>query len=130
DAGIEVGRDVDPYRAACIVSGTGGLATLEAEGIARVQKGRLGVSPYLLPGMLPNMGAARIAIKYDMRGYSSSIATACAAGAQSIGEAVRLLRSDEADVVVCGCSEAPLFPTLADTFGNARALARGWDDPT
>jgi 3-oxoacyl-[acyl-carrier-protein] synthase II len=79
--------------------------------------------------MLPNMGAARVAIKYGIRGYSSSIGTACAAGAQSVGEALRLLRADEADVVVCGCSEAPLFPTLADTFGNARALARGWADP-
>jgi 3-oxoacyl-[acyl-carrier-protein] synthase II len=88
------------------------------------------VSPYLLPGMLPNMGSARVAIKHGIRGYSSSIGTACAAGAQSIGEGIRLIRSGEADVVVCGCSEAPLFPTLADTFGNARALARGWDDPT
>ena len=130
DAHIEVGRDVDPYRVAVIVSGTGGLATLEAQVITRVHKGRLGVSPYLLPGMLPNMGAARIAIKYGMRGYSSSIGTACAAGAQSIGEAVRLLRAGEADVVLAGCSEAPLFPTLVDTFGNARALARGWEDPT
>jgi 3-oxoacyl-[acyl-carrier-protein] synthase II len=43
---------------------------------------------------------------------------------------VRLIRSGEADVVVCGASEAPLFPTFAETFGNARALARGWDDPT
>jgi len=131
DAGLVVGRDVDPFRIAVIVSGTGGLATLEAQVITRTQRGRLGVSPYLLPGMLPNMGAARIAIKYGIRGYSSSIGTACAAGAQSIGEATRLLRCGEADVVVCGCSEAPLFPTLADTFGNARALARGWgDDPT
>ena len=131
DAGIEVGRDVDPYRIAVIISGTGGLATLESQVIIRTQRGRLGVSPYMLPGMLPNMGAARVAIKYGIRGYSSSIGTACAAGAQSIGEAVRILRADEADVVVCGCSEAPLFPTLADTFGNARALARGWaDDPT
>jgi 3-oxoacyl-[acyl-carrier-protein] synthase II len=130
DAGLEVGRDVDPYRVACIVSGTGGLATLEAQVVTRTAKGRLGVSPYLLPGMLPNMGGARIAIKYNLRGYSSSIATACAAGAQSIGEAVRLLRAGEADVVVCGCSEAPLFPTLADTFTNARALAKGWEDPT
>jgi 3-oxoacyl-[acyl-carrier-protein] synthase II len=131
DAGLEVGRDVDPYRIAVIVSGTGGLATLEEQVIIRTQRGRLGVSPYMLPGMLPNMGAARVAIKYGIRGYSSSIATACAAGAQSIGEGVRLLRSGEADVVVCGCSEAPLFPTLADTFGNARALARGWgEDPT
>jgi 3-oxoacyl-[acyl-carrier-protein] synthase II len=130
DAGIEVGRDVDPYRIAVIVSGTGGLATLDAQAVLRSQKGRLGVSPYLLPGMLPNMGAARVAMRHGIRGYSSSIGTACAAGAQSIGEGVRLLRAGEADVVVCGCSEAPLFPTLADTFGNARALARGWADPT
>ncbi|MFC1415658.1 beta-ketoacyl-[acyl-carrier-protein] synthase family protein [Streptacidiphilus cavernicola] len=131
DAGIEVGRDVDPYRIGVILSGTGGLATLEAQVVVRTQRGRLGVSPYLLPGMLPNMGAARVAIRYGIRGYSSSIGTACAAGAQSVGEGLRLLRADEADVVVCGCSEAPLFPTLADTFGNARALARGWaDDPT
>ena len=130
DADLVVGRDVDPYRAGAIVSGTGGLALLEAQVVIRTQKGRLGVSPYLLPGMLPNMGAARIAIKYGIRGYTSSIGTACAAGAQSIGEALRLLRSGEADAVVCGCSEAPLFPTLADTFGNARALARGWADPT
>lgn len=130
DAGIVVGRDVDPFRAAAIVSGTGGLATLEAQVVARTVKGRLGVSPYLLPGMLPNMGTARIAIKHGIMGYTSSIGTACAAGAQSIGEGIRLLRAGEADVVVCGCSEAPLFPTLADTFGNARALARNWADPT
>ncbi|MFC9328927.1 beta-ketoacyl-[acyl-carrier-protein] synthase family protein [Kitasatospora sp. NPDC057015] len=131
DAGIEVGRDVDPYRIGVILSGNGGLATLEAQVLVRAARGRLGVSPYLLPAMLPNMSAARVAIRHGIRGYSSAISTACAAGAQSVGEGLRLLRADEADVVVVGCSEAPLFPTLADTFGNARALARGWsDDPT
>jgi 3-oxoacyl-[acyl-carrier-protein] synthase II len=130
DAGIVVGRDVDPFRIAVIVSSTGGLETLESQVVDRAQRGRVGVSPYLLPGMLPNMGAARIAIAYGIRGYSSSISTACAAGAQSIGEAARLLRCGGADVVVCGCSEAPLFATLVDTFTNARALARGWaQDP-
>ena len=130
DADFEVGRDADPYRVAVILSGTGGLATLEAQVVLRTVKGRLGVSPYLLPGMLPNMGAARIAIKYGIQGFVSSSGTACAAGGQAIGEALRLLRADEADVVLAGCSEAPLFPTLADTFGNARALARGWaEDP-
>ncbi|WP_254898068.1 beta-ketoacyl synthase [Kitasatospora sp. NA04385] len=131
DAGIEVGRDVDPYRIGVILSGNGGLATLEGQVVLRTERGRLGVSPYLLPAMLPNMSAARVAIRHGIRGYSSSISTACAAGAQSVGEGLRLLRADEADVVVVGCSEAPLFPTLVDTFGNARALARGWvDDPT
>jgi 3-oxoacyl-[acyl-carrier-protein] synthase II len=128
DAGLVPGENVDPYRVATIINSTGGLSTLSEQVLLRAQKGRFGVSPYLLPGMLPNMGAARVAIKYGLRGYSTSHATACAAGAQAIGEALRLIRVGEADVVVCGTSEAPLFPLLADTFTNARALARGWAD--
>jgi 3-oxoacyl-[acyl-carrier-protein] synthase II len=76
------------------------------------------------------MGSAYIAIKHGIQGYSSTIGTACAAGAQAIGEGLRLIRSGEADVVLCGCSEAQLFPTLYDAFGNAWALAHGWADPT
>lgn len=129
DAGLVVGRDVDPCRVGVIVSGVGGLATLEASALERGRRGRVAVSPYLLAAMLPGMGAAYIAIKHGIRGYSSSIATACAAGAQSVGEGARLIGAGEADVVICGSSEAHLFPTLADSFGNAWALARGWDDP-
>ncbi len=129
DAGIEIGRDVDPSRTAVIVGGVGGMATLETQVLARAERGRAAVSPYLLTGILPNMPAARIAIRFGIRGYTSSIGTACASGAQAVADAVRLIRSGEADVVVCGASEAPLFPTFAETFGNARALARGWDDP-
>ncbi|WP_018783938.1 beta-ketoacyl synthase [Micromonospora sp. CNB394] len=129
DAGLRVGHDVDPYRVAAIVSGVGGLSTLEEQVLGRAGRGRFGVSPYMLPGTLPNMGAARIAIKFGIHGYTSSIGTACAAGAQSVGEALRILRAGEADVVLAGCAEAPLFPTFADAFGNARALARGWADP-
>ena len=74
------------------------------------ERGRPAVSPYLLPGMLPNMAAARIAIEYGIRGYSSSICTACASGAQSIAEALRLIRGGEADVVVCGGQRGPAVP--------------------
>ncbi|MFG1891465.1 beta-ketoacyl-[acyl-carrier-protein] synthase family protein [Micromonospora sp. NPDC049051] len=130
DAGIEVGRDVDPGRVGVIVGGVGGMATLEAQVLARAERGRAAVSPYLLTGILPNMPSARIAIRYGIRGYTSSVGTACASGAQSVADALRLIRAGEADVVLCGASEAPLFPTFADTFGNARALARGWADPT
>jgi 3-oxoacyl-[acyl-carrier-protein] synthase II len=130
DAGIEVGRDVDPHRIGVVVGGVGGMATLEAQVLARGDRGRTAVSPYLLTGILPNMPAARIAIAHGIRGYSSSIGTACASGAQAVADGLRLIRSGDADVVVCGASEAPLFPTFADTFGNARALARRWADPT
>lgn len=130
DAGIEVGRDVAPERAAVIVGGVGGMATLESQVLTRAARGRAGVNPYLLTGILPNMPSARIAIRHGIRGYSSSVGTACASGVQAVADAVRLIEAGEADVVLCGASEAPLFPTFADTFGNARALARGWADPT
>ncbi|TDU90940.1 3-oxoacyl-[acyl-carrier-protein] synthase II [Kribbella voronezhensis] len=130
DAGLVVGENVDPERIGIIVGGVGGMATLEQQVVTRVERGRASVSPYLLTGILPNMPAARVAIRFGLRGYTSSVGTACASGAQAIADAVRLIRCGEADVVICGASEAPLFPTFAETFGNARALARGWDDPT
>ena len=130
DAGIEAGRDVDPRRIAVVVStGGGGLETYEQQAGRRGERGRAGVSPYLLPGMLANMAAARIAIKHGIRGYSSCIATACAAGAQSIAEAYRLIHAGDADVVVCGGTDAPLHPTVIAAFANARALAEDWADP-
>ena len=96
--------------------------TLEAQAVARAQRGRAAVSPYLLTGILPNMPAARIAIAHGIRGYASSVGTACASGAQAIADAVRLIRAGEADVVLAGASEAPLFPTFADTFAWPRAM--------
>jgi 3-oxoacyl-[acyl-carrier-protein] synthase II len=130
DAGLTVGGNVDPDRIGVIVGGVGGMATLERQVLARAERGRAAISPYLLTGVLPNMPAARVAIRFGLRGYTSAVGTACASGAQAIADAVRLIRCGEADVVLCGASEAPLFPTFAETFANARALARGWDDPT
>jgi 3-oxoacyl-[acyl-carrier-protein] synthase II len=131
DAGLEVGRDVDPYRVAVIAAtGGGGLQTFEEYSHARFERGRAAVSPYLLPGMLSNMATARIAIKHGIRGFSSAIVTACAAGAQAIAEAYRLIGEGSADVVICGGTESPLHPTIVAAFGNARALASGWADPT
>ena len=131
DAKLEVGPDVDPERVAVVVStGAGGFKTYEDYARDRADRGRPAVSPYLLPGMLSNMAAARIAIKYGIRGYSSAPVTACAAGAHAVAEAVRLIRAGDADVVICGAGEASLHPTIAAAFANARALARNWTDPT
>ncbi len=129
DSGLKIGQDVDPDRVACVISATGGLATLSQQVLRNAEKSHLAVSPYLLPGALPNMAAARVAIAHGIRGYSASIATACASGAQAVAEALRLLRAGEADAVVCGCAEALLFDTFAATFTTARALARGWSEP-
>jgi 3-oxoacyl-[acyl-carrier-protein] synthase II len=127
DAGVQVGRDVAADRIGVILGGVGGMATLERQVLQRSVRGRVAVSPYLLTGILPNMPSARIAIEHGIRGYSSSVGTACASGAQAIADGLRLIRCGELDMVLCGASEAPLFATFAETFGNARALARGWD---
>jgi 3-oxoacyl-[acyl-carrier-protein] synthase II len=130
DAGIVVGRDVDPGRAAVVVgNGFGGLTTFEAQVQAYQRRGHTAVHPYLLGGMLPNMAAARVAIKHGIGGFSSTVATACSSGAYAVAEALRLIRDGLADLVVCGGAEAPLLATIATTFRNARALAGGWEDP-
>ncbi|WP_035795001.1 beta-ketoacyl-[acyl-carrier-protein] synthase family protein [Kitasatospora mediocidica] len=130
DAGLVVGRDVDARRTAVVLAtGGGGLETFEQQSHRRLERGRPGVSPYLLPGMLSNMATARVAIKHGIRGYSTTIVTACAAGAQAVAEGLRLIRAGDADVVVCGGTESSLHPTIAASFTNARALAQGWDDP-
>jgi len=130
DAGLRVGEDVDPARAAVVLgNGFGGLTIFESQVLGYHERGRTAVHPYLLGGMLPNMGAARLAIKYGIRGFTSTVATACSSGAYAVAEALRLIRDGLADVVVCGGSEAPLLPTIATTFRNARALAGDWADP-
>ncbi|MFE1321029.1 beta-ketoacyl-[acyl-carrier-protein] synthase family protein [Kitasatospora phosalacinea] len=131
DAGLVVGRDADARRTAVVLgTGGGGLETYEEQASRRQERGRPGVSPYLLPGMLSNMATARIAIKHGIRGFSTAIVTACAAGAQAVAEGLRLIRAGDADVVVCGGTDASLHPTIVSAFTNARALSQGWDDPT
>ncbi|MFE9425645.1 beta-ketoacyl-[acyl-carrier-protein] synthase family protein [Kitasatospora sp. NPDC006697] len=130
DAGLLVGRDVDARRTAVVLgTGGGGLETYEQQARRRQERGRPAVNPYLLPGMLSNMATARVAIKHGIRGFSSAIVTACAAGAQSVAEGLRLIRAGDAEVVVCGGTDASLHPTIVAAFANARALSHGWDDP-
>jgi 3-oxoacyl-[acyl-carrier-protein] synthase II len=132
DAGIVVGRDADPARTAVVIANSfGGMTLFEGQSVARHQRGRTAVTPYLLSGMLPNMATAWITIQHGVRGFSSTISTACASGGYAVAEALRLVRDGRADVVVCGGTDAPLLPTVATTFRNARALAADWpDDPT
>ncbi len=130
DAGVVVGRDADPARTAVVLgNGFGGLSLFEDQVLAGHRRGRTAVTPYLLGGMLPNMAAARIATRHGIRGLTATPALACASGAYAVAEGLRLIRDGSADVVVAGGTEAPLLPTIATAFRNARSLANGWADP-
>ena len=111
-------------------TGIGGLGEIEASALALAAEGPKGVSPFFLPRILTNMAAGQIALRYGALGPSLCVATACAAGNHSIGEAWRVIRSGEADLVLAGGAEACIDPVAVAGFLVMRSLSRCNDDPT
>ena len=123
-AGLNNGSDVDPERVACIVAtGVGGIGTIEQNHGTLQEKGEKAVSALAIPMLMPNAGAGTLALRYGLKGPSHTVASACAAGADAISAAARLIRCGEADVVVTGGSEAALTPLAQAAFGNMGATS-------
>ncbi len=123
-AGFEDGPPIDSERVGCIIAtGVGGLATIETGHDVLRDKGAGSVPPQLVPMMMPNASAGMLALRYGLRGPSHSVASACAAGADAIGTATRLIRTGEADAVVTGGAEAGLTPLARAAFDNLGALS-------
>ncbi|HEX4979545.1 MAG TPA: beta-ketoacyl synthase N-terminal-like domain-containing protein, partial [Acidimicrobiales bacterium] len=132
DAGKHAGDlGADPARCAVVVgTGIGGLATLESQIALYQEKGAERVSPFLVPMMMANATAGLISIQYGWTGPSLCITTACAAGANAIGEAARLIREGTADVVMAGGAESSVTPTAISAFARMGALSGRNDEPT
>lgn len=132
DAGL-AGPDadaVDPDRVAVIAgSGVGGLTTLEDQVRLHAERGPKRVSPFLVPMMMVNGPAALISIEHGFTGPSLCVATACATGANAIGEAGRMIRDGSADVAVAGATECAITPTAMAAFARMGALSGRNDDP-
>jgi 3-oxoacyl-[acyl-carrier-protein] synthase II len=105
-------------------SGVGGIRTLEDQVIEYASRGPTRVSPFLVPMMMVNATAALIAIHHGWTGPNLAVATACATGANAIGEGTRLVREGLADVVVCGGTEASVAPVSMAAFARMGALSR------
>jgi 3-oxoacyl-[acyl-carrier-protein] synthase II len=120
----------DPARSAVIVgTGVGGLITLEEQVGIYHDKGASRVSPFLVPMMMANATAGTIAMQFGWKGPNFCVATACAASANAIGEAARLIRDESADIVMTGGSESCLTPTAISAFARMTALSTRNDDP-
>ena len=120
----------DPARSAVIVgTGVGGLITLEEQVGVYNEKGAARVSPFLVPIMMANATAGTIAMQFGWKGPNFCVATACAASANAIGEAARLIRDDSADIVMTGGSESCMTPTAISAFARMTALSTRNDDP-
>ncbi len=124
----EIGAD--PARCAVVAgTGVGGLITLESQVTLYAEKGSDRVSPFLVPMMMTNATAGLISIQFGWTGPSLCITTACAAGANAIGEAGRLIREGSADVVLAGGVESACTPTAISAFARMGALSSRNDDP-
>jgi 3-oxoacyl-[acyl-carrier-protein] synthase II len=110
-------------------TGIGGFETL-FNGIEKfMQEGHSTVSPLLLPMMLPDSPAGKIAIDFGLRGPNMSISTACATGNNSIGEAYEIIRRGTAIAMLAGSSEAALLSLTIASLSNMGAISRRNDDP-
>ncbi|MGH9118488.1 MAG: beta-ketoacyl-[acyl-carrier-protein] synthase family protein [Acidimicrobiales bacterium] len=114
----------DPERAGVILgTGIGGLYTLEDQILTHQEKGARRVSPFLVPMMMANAGAAAISMRYGFRGPCEVTVTACAASTHAIGNASRLITSGRCDMVLTGGYEASMTPVAIAGFTNMTALS-------
>lgn len=127
DSGIAVEGEED--RCGVIVSsGIGGIETICREFEKGQEKGFDRVSPYLIPAVISNMAAGRIAIKHNFQGMCSCSVTACAGGTNAVGDGFRHIRDGYADVMLCGGTEASVNRLVIGGFTTSKALTRA-DDP-
>jgi len=110
-------------------SGIGGLETLEEQHKVLMNRGPGRVSPFFIPMMIANMGAAQVAISFGLRGCNLITTSACASSNNAIGDSFRLLQRDEADVMICGGTEAPITPMAMAGFCSMKAMSTSNEDP-
>ena len=114
--------------ATIIASGVGGFGAIAEAVRTTDNRGPRRLSPFTAPSFLANMAAGHVSIRRGFSGPLGAPVTACAAGAQAIGDAARLIRSGEADIAVCGGSEAAIHRVTLGSFAAARALSSGFND--
>jgi 3-oxoacyl-[acyl-carrier-protein] synthase II len=130
DSGIDLASE-DAFRCGTIVgSGIGGLTEYEEQHTKFMQGGGpRGISPFVIPKMMPNAAPGNISIHFKLAGPSRAVSTACASAADAITDALRTIQLDEADVMVTGGSEAAITYMGLGGFIAARALSSRNDNP-
>jgi len=130
DADLRIGENADADRVGVIVgSGIGGLGTWEDQHRILIEKGPRRVSPFFIPMMIANMASGQISIATGAKGPNTTTVTACATGTHSIGDSFKLIQRGDADVMICGGTEATIRPIAMAGFSNMRAMSTRNDEP-
>ena len=129
DAGLLDMDDATRLRAGCSIgSGIGGLPGIESESLVLAEKGPTRVSPHFVHGRLINLISGQVSIKYGLMGPNHAVVTACSTGAHSIGDAARMIRDGDADIMLAGGAEGTICPIGIAGFAQARALSTAFND--
>ena len=129
DAGLTDMSEEERFRAGVSIgSGIGGLPGIEKESIVLHEKGPGRVSPHFVHGRLINLISGQVSIKYGLMGPNHAVVTACSTGAHSIGDAARMIKDDDADIMLAGGAEATICPIGIAGFAQARALSTNFND--
>jgi len=132
DAGLTEMDEATRFRAGCSIgSGIGGLPGIESESLVLAEKGPGRVSPHFVHGRLINLISGQVSIKYGLMGPNHAVVTACSTGAHSIGDAARMIKDGDADIMLAGGAESTICPIGIAGFAQARALSTAFnDEPT
>ncbi len=129
NSGLDMEKE-DAWKVGVITgSGIGGIDTLCEQHQALMDRGPGRVSPFFIPMMIGNMGAAQIAIKLGARGINENVVTACASGTNAIGDAFRHIQYGHNDVIIAGGAEAAVNPLAFAGFCSMKAMSTRNDDP-
>ncbi len=128
DAEVKVDETVSPERIGVwIGSGIGGLGEFEDQHKRFMDKGPRRVNPFTIPMFIPDMASGRVSIELGAKGINNCSVTACASGANSIGDAFRVIQNGDADIMISGGTEAAITEMTVAGFTNMTALSTNPD---
>lgn len=129
DSGLEINASNAENIGVVIGSGIGGMKTFEEQARTCFEKGPKRVSPFFIPMMIPDMGSGFVSILTGAKGPNHTVVTACASGAHSIGDSLRIIQNGEAVAMITGGSEAAITQLSYAGFTSAGALSTNNADP-
>jgi 3-oxoacyl-[acyl-carrier-protein] synthase II len=112
-----------------IGSGIGGFEVIEREHKNLLEKGPGRISPFFIPATIVNLASGHVSIRTGAKGPNSATATACTTGAHAVGDSYRIIQRGEADVMICGGTEAAVTPMSVGGFAAMRALSQRNNEP-
>ena len=129
DAGLDAKERLGANVGIVLGTGIGGIGATEGGVRAYDERGPSRVNPMTITQLMPNSSTGQVAIKYGIEGPSLTITTACAASANAIGEAKRIIENGIVDTVVAGGTESGTTPMTMAAFAQIKALSTNNDSP-